>query len=466
MQTRLRSATASPIAAWAPVLAGTVALLWLALVNGFPLLYYDSGAYLGSAFNRLVPQVDRPIVYSWFIFATSGNASPWLVIVGQSAIAAWVMRKAFRIVDPALTPGPEAMCILGTAALSGAAVYADQVSPDIFTGVLSLAIFVLVAGYRGLATAERWVLFALIAVGVGGHTSHAPIAAATLIAIVIAGLATRTLAVPALSQSREGSLLALAAIAIACILVSATNALQYGLFTLSPGAHVFLMGRLLADGPAVRHLQRACPGAGYRLCSVLEALPRNAPDFIWNNALLAKTDAWLELRGESWQIIRRTVAEEPGAVLANALRAGAQQLMRNESLTDLPVLPQDHGTLRTLARRYPGQYAAFERSLQQRGELEARGFRAYAWLLEISFAILTLTACMLAWRWRASHPAFLVLVAGCIGCYAANAFVCGALSMVSDRFGGRVSWPLVFAGLAALVANARSARIARAATPA
>jgi hypothetical protein len=144
------------------------------------------------------------------------------------------------------------------------------------------------------------------------------------------------------------------------------------------------------------------------------------------------------------------VAEEPGAVLANALRAGAQQLMRNESLTDLPVLPQDHGTLRTLARRYPGQYAAFERSLQQRGELEARGFRAYAWLLEISFAILTLTACMLAWRWRASHPAFLVLVAGCIGCYAANAFVCGALSMVSDRFGGRVSWPLVFAGLAAL----------------
>jgi hypothetical protein len=163
MQTRLRSATASPIAAWTPVLAGTVALLWLALVNGFPLLYYDSGAYLASAFNRLVPQVDRPIV-SWLVhLCDRRQREPWLVIVAQSAIAAWVMHKALRVVDPALTPALKRCAFSALRRCRALPCMRTRCRPTSSPACWRWPIFVLVAGYRVLANAERWVLFALIA---------------------------------------------------------------------------------------------------------------------------------------------------------------------------------------------------------------------------------------------------------------------------------------------------------------
>ena len=48
----------------------TTALLWVALWNGYPTFYPDSGTYLECGFLLETP-VDRPITYGLFIVATS-----------------------------------------------------------------------------------------------------------------------------------------------------------------------------------------------------------------------------------------------------------------------------------------------------------------------------------------------------------------------------------------------------------
>ena len=45
---------------------GIFFLLIPAFANGFPIMFSDVGAYIGSGFSKTVP-IDRPIVYGLFI---------------------------------------------------------------------------------------------------------------------------------------------------------------------------------------------------------------------------------------------------------------------------------------------------------------------------------------------------------------------------------------------------------------
>jgi hypothetical protein len=445
------------------------ALLWPALVNGFPLLYFDSGTYLDSAVNRLAAPVDRPLTYGWFIFATSLNASPWLVVVAQAAIALWVMRTVLRVIAPAADRGVAAIAILGTAVLSSAPYFAAQVLPDFFSGLLPLALFLLGAAGARLSRMERAVLFVLVAVGTGSHVSHFAVAAVAVAAMALACAAQRALGTGACGPvaaaagggvaqpvPRSGLVAIAAAMALAGTAIALTNQLTYGRFVLAPGSHAFLMARLLADGPAERHLRRACPEAGYRLCAHLDRLPVTATEYLWTGTLLQDTGDWLGSRRESTTIIGRTIAEEPGTVLANAAIASVRQLLIPGTSEQLLRIPEGHGAARAVARIYPGQVSAFQGSLQQRGGLQSVPFRAHAWILWASFWALAAAACALAWRDRRAQPLALPLVATCLAFVAANAFVCGALSGVVDRYQSRVSWPVVFVGLALVASQLRA----------
>src|SRR5258706_9192109 len=95
-----------------------LALLWLALVNGYPVIFYDSGLYLWTAVDRLTAPEARPLVYGWFIYLTSLNLSPWLVVIAQAAIALWVMRKVVQVVEPESSRRLAAACSLGAAVLT------------------------------------------------------------------------------------------------------------------------------------------------------------------------------------------------------------------------------------------------------------------------------------------------------------------------------------------------------------
>lgn len=57
-----------------------ILLIMPAIVNGYPLVYSDSGTYIGSGFEGIVP-VDRPIAYGLFVRHISVAYSLWFVIL-------------------------------------------------------------------------------------------------------------------------------------------------------------------------------------------------------------------------------------------------------------------------------------------------------------------------------------------------------------------------------------------------
>src|SRR5437762_11784380 len=79
-------------------------MLSAALWNGFPLIFYDTGAYMLQGFaHRFVPE--RSPVYSLFIRYVGGGESLWLVAVVQTALIAFVLVETASAMSLRLTLG-------------------------------------------------------------------------------------------------------------------------------------------------------------------------------------------------------------------------------------------------------------------------------------------------------------------------------------------------------------------------
>ena len=75
----------------------TLLLLAIPLLNGYPLVYSDTGTYLRTAFEGYVPP-DRPIWYGLFIRSTSLNGTTlWGPVLVQCLLAAWVVVQVTRL---------------------------------------------------------------------------------------------------------------------------------------------------------------------------------------------------------------------------------------------------------------------------------------------------------------------------------------------------------------------------------
>src|SRR5262245_58232857 len=70
------------------------ALLWPALVNGFPLVFYDTGGYLARPFEQTL-DIGRSALYGTFLFLGI-PLDFWPNIVAQAMLAAWLVILMLR----------------------------------------------------------------------------------------------------------------------------------------------------------------------------------------------------------------------------------------------------------------------------------------------------------------------------------------------------------------------------------
>lgn len=77
------------------ILSGAFILSILAFQNRFPLLTDDSGVYINSGFERLIPD-DHTALYGLFIAFVSLGFSIWLVVFCQSLVLALLIYYCFR----------------------------------------------------------------------------------------------------------------------------------------------------------------------------------------------------------------------------------------------------------------------------------------------------------------------------------------------------------------------------------
>ena len=85
-QTALRGAE---LVGWGLLLL-TALFLAVALWNGFPLVFYDTGGYLAEGLQGAF-LAERSPVYSLLLFLTGGAFSLWPMVVLQSVMTAWLI---------------------------------------------------------------------------------------------------------------------------------------------------------------------------------------------------------------------------------------------------------------------------------------------------------------------------------------------------------------------------------------
>ncbi len=85
-----------------PILLAAALLLWPAAINGYPLVFSDTGTYLSQAIQHYVGW-DRPIFYSLFMLPLHLTLTTWPVIVVQALLAAYTLHLVRRALLPSVS---------------------------------------------------------------------------------------------------------------------------------------------------------------------------------------------------------------------------------------------------------------------------------------------------------------------------------------------------------------------------
>ena len=452
-----------PLSPLAPILLAAVPLLWPAVINGYPLVFSDTGTYLSQAVQHYLGW-DRPIFYSLFLLALHLTLTTWPVIIAQALLASTTLHLLRRVLLPAVSVW-WLVPLTATLAFATALPWLTaQLMPDLFTGLLVLTLGLLAFAASNLSRGERIWLTGFAACMIAVHQSHLPLVLLLLPSLLAMrwwlGPGTPGSSIAGSGIWRDTALL-LAVPALACVALAGVNLIAYHRASVAPFSNVFSLARIIYDGPGMRVLQRDCPHMHWRLCPYLDAFPANADLFLWqpDSPLIRAGGAKLEST-EANAIMARALMAEPGTELLAVLGNAAQQLGLFATGDGLEPWPQ---TVTPWIRRdFPG----FEVDTYLAARQTNGGKLLPDWLGTLHRVVALLGVALYA----ALLPVTLLrrqrvggFLALALLVLPINALITGGLSGPHDRYQSRVMWlPPLLAALAivALVGPALTRRAA------
>lgn len=422
-----------PAARVSALVLATAVLLVPALVNGYPLMFPDSGSYLALA---LAPEdlPYRTLVYPALISLLQAGSTLWGVVIGQALIVAWLLDQAVALtVHRARTVWLAGLAI-GLTLCTGLPWYVGQVMPDVFAGTLILAFGLLAAFGDRLPAWRKAALAAIIGLSTAVHPSHLLLALALLGGAVVAG---RMLRSPA-------HRIALPAIAVLCglLAVPLVHFLETGRAYLHKSGEIFVFARLVEDGIVSRYLDEHCPKPEIGLCAFRDRLPSTHNAYLWDQPdAFRSIGGWRGSGPESRMIILETLRLYPAMHAGKAFSGFLRQALRVRSGDYLNG--QNPYSTAILEIALPWEASAYHSALQQRGRLPFDTLNFLHVPVQLGAVVLLAWLGIRCWRsGRRQASAFCGLVL--VGLMA-NALTCATLSNTQDRYQSRVVWVAVLA---------------------
>lgn len=424
-------------------------MLLPAFINGYPIVYSDTGTYIRIAFEGYVP-VDRPYWYGLFIrLASLGGITLWSVAAAQALLcASYIVRVCSLVIaSPKALPAAVIISALLTAG-TGLGWYAGQLIPDIFTGIGLLAMYLLLHG-----KANRWRLFdcIVIALACWMHLSNLLILPLSGAALLIIG---KQWATPGhgghLAWFGLSVLLAWGGLALA-------NRAVDGKAYISRSGHVFLLGRMIDTGMLRPYLEEHCPTEHFGLCAYKDSLPTDGQEFIWGGSSpMVKEGGWSATRAEYDRIVFGSLTEPRYFWwhVRGSLRATAQLLAEweiGEGIQSNWYRTADSPPYQMMVAHFPHEMDAYLASLQNggRGELDMR-WPDRLYRLVLGFSLLVLLVAWLPLRRNKEAGALRTLLPFAVTSVVIGAWVCATLSTPIPRYLGRDSWLVPLAAFLAL----------------
>lgn len=423
-------------------------LLWPALLNGYPIVFDDTGTYLSQAVHRYLGW-DRPAFYSLFLFPLHLTITTWPDIAAQALLVASTLHLLRRVLLPAASPWRLLPLVAVLTATTATPWFASQLMPDIFTPLLVIALALLVLAPERLSRHERlWlVLFAAFAIA----AQQSSVALSFALLLVLTPL--RRVLGAAEALGRAGLVRLAAPPLLALIALISVNLIGFGRAAPFPYGNVFLLARVIYDGPGMAVLRRDCPAAGWRLCPFLDRFPATSDEFLWRyDSPIMLAGGHKRVSADAGAIIATALRAEPGTELLAWLRNGLDQLGRFASGDALHACPTT--VTPWIDRDFPPfERAAYAASRQTSGLLTVPDWMQ---ALHAAVAMGGIAGCGLVLvtglrrRNVAAGFAAAVLLA-----VLANAFVSGGFSGPHDRYGSRA---MLLAPVVALLGGLALAR--------
>jgi hypothetical protein len=459
MATDRRSLLAVPAAA--------ALLLWPALWNGFPIVFADTGTYLSQAIHRYAGW-DRPVFYSLFMLPLHLTVTVWPVVVVQALLAAWVLWLVCRTLVPRIS----GIAFVGGVGLLSVCTWlpwlVSELMPDLFTPLLVLVLCLLAWVSERLSSTERLALAGLATFMIASQQSSVPLTGVLLAAILACDRAlsvrrgptrTRPQGVSAIPDrderpaSRRRRLLLVIPAVLAVFGLCVVNLAAHGRFTISPFGDIFLLSRVIYDGPGMAVLRDDCPTANWRLCPFLDSFPPTSDDFLWSHeSPLNRAGGAKPVSEEAGAIIRAVLLADPVGEARAALANTLEQMTRFASGDGLNPWPAQVSP--TIDRDFPArERAAYASARQQTGSLSVLPLLAQIHRIgALSGALSCVILLPVAFRRRATCTGFLLAV---LLALPVSAAITGSLSAPHDRYQARVMWLTPFIAVISLASLRR-----------
>ncbi len=419
--------------ALALVLSATL-LLSVALINGYPLLFPDSGSYMAlSIVAEELPY--RTLVYAALMTVLGSQWTLWGVVLFQALCIAWLLDQTVSL----LIPKRRALWLVGLTLalvlLTGLPWHVGEIMPDVFTGALVLAAALLVAYGDRLPLWRQLILGLVLAMGTAIHASHLPVT----LAMVCAGFLT----VRVLRRPVRMVGLPVLALVMGVLAIPTVHYLETGRAYMHKGGEIFLFARLLEDGIVARYLNENCPLPDTVLCAFRDQLPSTHNGYLWEDTqAFEMAGGWEQSGPESRRIMLATLSLYPIMHLTTALRSFARQLVMVRT-GDYLRSSFNHNAV-VMEIMLPWEAGQYHRALQQQ-----RALQLFDWLNWIHVPVALAASIGIVWfgirHWRRQDRAVAVFCFLLLVGIMANALACGTLSNPQDRYQNRVVWIAVLA---------------------
>ena len=402
--------------------------LAIALWNGFPLVFYDTGGYLAEGLQGVF-LAERSPVYSLLLRVMGAAYSLWPMVILQAGLTAWLIAEIARIEAPGLSLRALTGIGLALMLMTGIGWYTGQVEPDCMTALVVLGAYLLMFQTNVLGRLRLLLIALVTGLAVACHPSHLGLMGGLFLIAIVLRFARPSLVRKVLPLA--------SALFFALALIFASNYVFTGQLFLTRSGSVFVFARLMQDGIVKRLLDETCPQSGYRLCAYKDRLKTRADAWLWATDSLFKAQGGF--RGdhsEENRIIADSIRRYPFLQIRAAVRASARQFFAFK--TGDGIESQEWVLKPDFEKMAPGLLPRYLTARQQQGRLRFETLN----MIHVTVGMLSLLGLLLLLqraliRGQGSEAALpgLVLVA-LIG----NAIICGTFSNPHDRYQSRIIW--------------------------
>ena len=448
------------------IIFGSIAFLMPAIWNGFPFIFTDSLSYITSGMDLLAPP-DRPIFYGLLIRATGMLTKIWGVVIFQSILLTYFLLILSKILFPRIPKIYLYLWISLIAFLTPLPWFVGQISPDIFTSVLFLSLIVFALTYKEINGLNSIFIAAVITLSVCVHSSNLIIGILTFVAIIFWFLFQRL----AWREWKKFFAVVSTSFFSAVVVIILSNIWSHYGVTLNPTGKVFMLARIMEDGPGLKHLRTICKTTELKTCASLPLLEQakkvetenpNSKDpelrnlvasaFLWGGGL-SESGGIFVVNSEAGSIIKESIKTYPLEELNALIRNMSNQLMTFSVGEQLNSTLKLEAMNQFFSSKFPSLYSSYLNSNQSLGKLGilTQFLNPIYFYVVIYSLILVFSSCILFLRKRLCTDRLFLTLYSLFFFLVANALVTGGLSGVFDRYQSRVVWLLPATSILLLV---------------